>query len=70
MAPLAVSVTFPPGHIVGATGITVTVGVGFTVTATVFGALAHTVVVPVTVYVVEMVGLTFILEVVAPVFQE
>ena len=69
-APFAVSVVELPEHIVVGKADAVTAGVAFTVTATVFGALGHPTVVPVTVYVVEVVGLTVILEVVAPVFQE
>ena len=47
VAPLAVKVVELPGHIVGGAD-KLTVGVVFTVTTTVAGALGHPVVVPVT----------------------
>ena len=39
MAPLAESVTFPPAHIEGDTGVAVTVGVGLTFTVIVCEAV-------------------------------
>lgn len=47
--PVAVSTTLPAGHIVGLAGVTLTVGVGFTVTLTVPVLLQPAADVPVTV---------------------
>jgi hypothetical protein len=58
VAPLAVSPTLLPLHIPGLAGITVTVGVGFTVTVIIWVPL-QVPVVPVTVYVVVAIGLAF-----------
>ena len=55
-APLAVMLTFPPGQIAGADGVTVIVGLGFTVTVTVAVFVHPLTAVPVTVYVVVTVG--------------
>jgi len=60
VAPLAVNVVELPEHMVGGAD-KVTVGVGLTVTTTVFEAPAHPPVVPVTVYVVVVVGLALTL---------
>lgn len=59
-----------PEHIVAGAADTVTVGVGFTVTVTVSGVPGQPDVVPVTVYVVVVPGLTEIVDVVAPVLHE
>ena len=56
----------PPGHIVGLTGLTVTVGIGFTVTLTVCVAIQPAAEVPVTVYVCEAPGLAVTLGPVVP----
>jgi hypothetical protein len=61
VAPLAVNVVEFPEHIVGGAE-SVTVGVVFTVTTTVAVALAQPPVVPVTLYVVVVVGLADTLE--------
>jgi hypothetical protein len=55
-APLAVRETFPPIHIAGAEGVTVTTGNGCTVTVTVAVFVQPLEEVPVTVYVVVTVG--------------
>jgi hypothetical protein len=60
VAPLAVNVVELPEHIVGGAD-KVTVGVVFTVTATVAGALGQPVVVPVTLYVIVEAGFAFTL---------
>lgn len=56
VAPLAIRFTFPPGHIVGDPGATLTVGVGVTVIVTVCVAMQPLALVPVTVYVFVVVG--------------
>ena len=58
-----------PEQIVVGAADTVTVGVEFTVTVTVCGASEQPPVVPVTVYVVVVAGLTEIVDVVAPVLH-
>jgi len=63
VAPLAVSTTLPPGHIAGAAGVTLTVGVGVIVIATDCVALQPAAVVPVTVYVIELPGVAVTLAV-------
>lgn len=65
-APLAVIVVELPAQIVGEAADAVTVGVGVTVTATVFAPLLQPAVVPVTVYVVLVPGVTLMLEPVKP----
>ena len=59
--PLAVKPTEPPLHnVVEPDGVTLVVGTGFTVTATVFTALLHPAEVPVTEYVIVLAGLALI----------
>jgi hypothetical protein len=55
-APLTLRVTLFPGHIVGFDGVTLMVGVAFTVRVIVCGIPIHPDEVPVTVYVVVVVG--------------
>ncbi len=69
-APEALSVVGFPVQIVVAVADRLTVGVGLTFTVTVLAAPAHPVVVPVTVYVSVLAGLTVMLEPVCPVLHE
>lgn len=57
-APVAVKVELPPTQIVGLPAVAVTVGDGFTVTATVCTAVQPFAAVPVIVYVVVVAGVT------------
>jgi hypothetical protein len=68
LAPLAVNTELSPLHIAAGLALAVTVGNGFTVTLTV-AVPVHPELVPVTVYVVVLVGDTVMLAVVLPVFQ-
>jgi len=60
-APVAVKITESPVHKVTGFGVTLTVGIGFTVTVIVFTPV-HPAVVPVTVYVVVAEGLAITVE--------